>query len=74
MHNLKFNGVLEEIKEQYPNIDIIQFLQRETSASRLQSRGIGCQNRKRILPKNNKQIEQKSVRTILQKTNKSEPH
>ena len=69
---MKFNGVLEEIKEQYPNIDIIQFLQQKLRLPDYKAEELAARIEKQYFQKTTNKTEQKSVRTILQKTNKSE--
>jgi HJR/Mrr/RecB family endonuclease len=68
MDNLKFNGVLEEIKNQYPNIDIAQFLQEKLQLPDYKAEELATRIKKEYFQKTTKEPEQKTVRTILQKT------
>ena len=72
MNNLKFNGVLEEIKERYPNIDITQFLQEKLHLPNFRAEELAARIEKEYFQKSSNKTEQKSVRRILEKTNKSE--
>ncbi len=71
MAHLKFSGVLEEIKEQYPNIDIIQFLQEKLGLPDYKAEKLAERIEKTYFKKSNK-TEKKSPRTILEKTSKPE--
>ena len=71
MDNLKFNGVLEEIKNRYPNIDLTQFLQQELQLPDHKAEELAARIEKKYFQKTTKEIMQKKVRTILQKNNNS---
>jgi len=71
MHRLKFNGILQEIKEQYPNIDIMQFLQEKLGLPDYKAEELAARIEKTCLQKTNK-IEKKSPRTILERISKQE--
>ncbi len=72
MYNLKFNGVLEEITEQYPNIDITKFLQDKLGLPDFKAEELAARIEKKYFQKATNKTEQ-TVRTILEKTDKSEP-
>jgi len=72
MDNLKFNGVLKEIEERYPNIDIIQFLQEKLQLPDFKAEELAARIKKEYLQKAANKTDQKSIRRILQKTDKSE--
>lgn len=71
MSNLKFNGVLEEIKERYPNIDMIQFLKEKLQLPDFKAEELAARIEKEYFQKTTNKTE-KSIRTILEKTNKSD--
>jgi hypothetical protein len=71
MHILKFSGVLEEIKEQYPNIDISQFLQEKLGLPDFKALELASRIEKTYFQKATNKTEQ-NVRTILRKTDKTE--
>ncbi len=72
MDNLKFNGVLEEIRNQHPNIDIAQFLQEKLQLPDYKAEELATRIKKEYFQKTTKKIEQKTVRAILQKTDNPE--
>ena len=72
MNNLKFNGVLEEIREQYPNIGIIQFLSEKLQLPNFKAEELAARIEKEYFQKSPNKTAQKPIRTILQKANKPE--
>jgi HJR/Mrr/RecB family endonuclease len=72
MNNLKFNGVLKEIKNQYPNIELTQFLSEVLQLPNFKAEELAARIEKEYLKRTKNKIEPTLVRTILQKTNKSE--
>ena len=72
MRNLNFNGVLAEIKERYPNIDMVQFLQEKLQLPDFKAEELAARIEKQYFQKDAKEAERKSVRTILRKTDKAQ--
>lgn len=72
MGYLKFNGVLEEIIEKYPNLDLIDFLQNKLQLPDYKAEELASRIEKEYLHKTVKRREKKLVRTVLEKPNKSE--
>ena len=70
MGNLRFNGVLEEIKERYPNIDLIHFLQQKLQLSDYKAEQLAARIEKQFFQKENNKTERKFLKTVLQKTSK----
>jgi HJR/Mrr/RecB family endonuclease len=69
---VKFNGVLEEIIERYPNIDLIEFLQQKLELPCYKAEELATRIEKEYLLKTVIGTEQKIVHQILEKPNKSE--
>ena len=51
MGNLKLNGVIEEIKKRYPNMDISEFLHEKLQLPDYKADELATRIEKRILPK-----------------------
>lgn len=71
MHNSKFSGILKEIIERYPRVDIIEFLQDELQLPSDKAEELAKRIEKKCYQKLNK-TEQNTIRTILEKVDKSE--
>lgn len=71
MHHLNFSGILKEIIERYPNIDISEFLQDELQLPLDKAEELAKRIEKKYFQKTVAQ-EQNLVRTILEKADKSE--
>ncbi len=71
MHNSKFSGILKEIIERYPKIDIAEFLQEELQLPLDKAEELAKRIEKKYCQKTAAK-EQNLVRTILEKTDKSE--
>jgi HJR/Mrr/RecB family endonuclease len=69
---LRFNGVLEEIIEKYPNLDLIDFLQKKLQLPDYKAEELASRIEKEYLHKTVNRTEPKLVRTVLEKPNKSE--
>jgi hypothetical protein len=67
MDNLKFNGVLEEIKNRYPNIDLKQFLQQKLQLPYYKAEELAARIEKKYFQKTTKEIMQKKVRNNFTK-------
>jgi HJR/Mrr/RecB family endonuclease len=72
MNNLKFDGVFEEIKERYPNIDLTKFLQQKLQLPDYKAAELAARIEKQFFPKETNETERKFVRTFLQKTDKAQ--
>jgi hypothetical protein len=73
MHIVKFNDVLQEILDRYPNIDLVEFLIEKLQLPIDKAEELSKRIEKQYLLNSTKGSEQKSVRTILEKPKKSEP-
>ncbi len=71
MGTLRFNGVLEEIKERYPNIDLMQFLQQKLQIPDYKAEKLAARIEKQFFQKETNKTERKYVRTVSQKNSKS---
>ena len=71
-NNLKFNGILKEIKAQYPNINIVQFLSEKLQLPNFKAEELATRIEKEYFRKPTNKTEKKSARTILEKTKKSD--
>jgi hypothetical protein len=69
MNYLKFNGVLEEIIERYPNIDISEFLEQKLNIPQCKAEELSARIEKEYFQKTN---EKKTIKTILENPNKHE--
>jgi HJR/Mrr/RecB family endonuclease len=69
---LRFNGVLAEIKEQYPNIDLTLFLQEKLQLPDYKAEELAARIEKQFFPKETNETERKSVKRIFQKNSKSQ--
>jgi HJR/Mrr/RecB family endonuclease len=72
MGYLKFNGVLEEIIEKYPNLDLIDFLQKKLQLPDYKAEELASRIEKEYLRKTVNKTWPKLVRPVLEKPNKSE--
>jgi restriction system protein len=72
MNTLKFNGVLAEIKERYPDIDLTRFLQEKLQLPDYKAEQLATRIEKKFFQKETNETEPKFVRTLLQKTNRSQ--
>ncbi len=72
MGSFKFNGFLQEVKEQYPNIDIKHFLQQKLRLPDYKAEELATRIEKEYFQKPINKTEQKSVRRVLEKADKSE--
>jgi HJR/Mrr/RecB family endonuclease len=66
MHQIKFNGLLQQILEQYPKIDIVEFLQDELRLPLDKAEVLADRIEKEYLQKQDK-TEQKTLKTITEK-------
>jgi hypothetical protein len=71
MHHLKFNGVLQEIIERYPNIDIVEFLQDKLQISMDSAEELATRIENYYL-KDISKTKPNLEKIILEKPNKSE--
>lgn len=71
MRYLKFNGVLEEIIERYPNIDIVEFLQQKLGIPEFKAEELAARIKKEYCLKVSKS-EQNFVRILLEKPDEPE--
>jgi hypothetical protein len=69
MNYLKFNGVLEEIIERYPDIDISEFLEKKLNIPQHKAEELSNRIEKEYFQKTN---EKKTIKTILENPNKHE--
>ena len=72
MAYLKFGGVLEEIIKQYPNIDVVEYLQQKLDIPQYKAEELAARIEKEYFQKANEKTEQNSSKTILEKSNKPE--
>ncbi len=72
MDFFKFNGVLEQIKQQYPNLDIKEFLQQKLGLPDYRAEELAARIEKRYFQNALIKTGQMTARTILEKTNKSQ--
>jgi restriction system protein len=72
MRFLKFNGVLREIAERYPNVNLIWFLQEELKLPDYKAEELAARIEKQYFQKTTNETEQKPVKVILEKPSKSE--
>ncbi len=68
----KFNGLLEEIKEHYPNIDLRQLLQQKLGLPDYKADELAARIEKEYFQKPISKNAQESVKRILEKADKSE--
>ena len=71
MRHLKFSGILKEIIERYPNIDVAEFLQDELQYPPDKAEELATRIEKKYCQKTNK-TEQNLPRRILEKADKPE--
>ena len=64
---LKFSGILQVIVEEYPNIDVINFLQEELKLPDYKAEELAARIEKAYCQKTTNDIEQKSVRILSEK-------
>ena len=72
MNNLKFHGVLEEIVERYPNIDLIEYLEQKLDIPQYKAEILAARIEKEFCQKDETKGEQDSIKMILEKPNKHE--
>lgn len=72
MGYFKFSGVLEEVKEQYPNIDIKHFLQQKLGLPDYKAEELAIRIEREYFRKPINKTERRSVRRVLEKADKSE--
>jgi hypothetical protein len=70
MHTLQFSGVLKEIIEKYPDLDIVDFLQRKLKIPDYKAEQLAARIEKTYCQKANKKTEQSSIKTVLEKLDK----
>jgi HJR/Mrr/RecB family endonuclease len=69
---LKFNGLLVEIIERYPNIDLVEFLQQKLELPGYKAEELAARIEKRYLQKTVNGTEQNLIKKIFEKTSKSD--
>jgi hypothetical protein len=67
MRYQKFSGILEEIVERYPNIDMVEFLQDKLQIPTFKAEELAARIEKQYCRKGTAQTGQKIVRSILEK-------
>jgi hypothetical protein len=72
MRHLKFSGVLEEIIEQYPNLDIVEFLQEKLQIPQYKAEELAARIEKEYCLKGISKNEQNLARNIWEKQNEPE--
>jgi HJR/Mrr/RecB family endonuclease len=72
MSYLKFGGVLEEIIKQYPNIDVVGYLEQKLGIPQYKAEELAGRIAKEYFQKSNEKTKQNSAKTILEKSNKPE--
>jgi restriction system protein len=72
LDKFKFNGILQQIIEQNPNIDISEYLEQKLNIPQFKAEILAARIEKEYYYKHNTKIEQDSIKTILEKPNKHE--
>ncbi len=72
MSSQKFTGILKEVVEHYPNIDIVDFLQQELRLPLFKAEALAARIEKEVLQKTKKNIEP-NVKFLLEKTVDTKP-
>ncbi len=73
MRYVKLTGIVEEIIQRYPNIDIAEFLQDKLQLPLYKAEVLADRIEKQYCQKVTKETEQTSVRQLLEKSSKPEP-